>query len=118
MSTLKRSMFGLLVVMASVGCSSMNATSMRMGKVYPSLPAGCPVRFENADYNEASAKYEQVGLVTLSGTSKEPQAWEGVTKQQLEPKVCEIGGQIVTMNGASSGQAVMGMGTGMIQFAV
>jgi len=86
--------------------------------MYPSVPAGCSVRFENLTYQEASAKYDQVGLVSLTGTSDEPQAWEGVTKEKLWPKVCEIGGTVVTMNGAAGGQSVMGMGTGMIQFGV
>ena len=40
----------------------------------------------------------------LTGTSKEPQAWEGITKEKLWPKVCEIGGTVVTMNSAAAGR--------------
>ena len=100
------------------GCSTVNATSMRMGRTYPARPASCDVRYENLTFQEAYAKYEQIGLVSLSGTSDEPQAWEGVTKQKLQPKACELGGTVVTMNASGGQGSVMGMGTGMVQFAV
>lgn len=105
-------------VAALAGCSSLHASGMRMGRLYPARSASCDVRYENLTFQEANAKYEQIGLVSLSGTSDEPQAWEGITKQKLQPKACEIGGTVVTMNGAGGGGSVMGMGTGMVQFAV
>lgn len=99
-------------------CSNVHATGQRTGKIYPRLSDGCPVRFENMSYDEARAAFEQVGLVTLSGTSEQPQSWEGETKDKLWPKVCELGGTVVTPNGAAGGESIMGMGTGLIQFAV
>lgn len=108
----------LLGLVTLAGCSSVHATGQRMGRVFPSLPAGCPVRFENIPHQEAYNRYEQVGLVTLSGTSNQPQSWDGETRDLLAPKVCEIGGSIVTLNAATGGESHMGMGTGMIQFAV
>jgi hypothetical protein len=109
---------GIMVVLAASGCSSIHATAMRMGRTYPGQPEGCAVRFENLTFQEATAKYEQIGLVTLSGTSSEPQTWEGETKARLWPKVCEIGGTVVTPNAAAGGESYVGMGTGMIQFGV
>jgi hypothetical protein len=109
---------GIVAGLAASGCSSIHATAMRMGRTYPGQPEGCTVRFENLTFQEASAKYEQIGLVTLSGTSSEPQVWEGETKARLWPKVCEIGGTIVTPNATAGGESYLGMGTGMIQFGV
>jgi len=106
----------LLVAVCLVGCSPIHATAARTGKVFPSLPPDCPIRFENISHAEASNQYEQVGLVTLTGTSDQPQSWEGETRDLLAPKVCEIGGSIVTMNASFGGDTRMG--TGMIQFVV
>ncbi|MCP3102778.1 hypothetical protein LZ198_28265 [Myxococcus sp. K15C18031901] len=100
------------------GCSNVKATGIRSGKLYPSLAEGCPVRFENLSYQEASATLEMVGLVTLSGATDQPQAWEGETRERLSPKVCELGGTVVTPNGMVSGESYLGLGTGAIQFAV
>lgn len=111
-----RSLWMLMILAA--GCSSVHASSQRVGRLTTPRSPGCEVRFENLTFAEADARYEQVGLVTLSGTSDAPQAWEGDTREQLWPKVCEIGGTIVTPNAMSGGQSVMGMGTGMIQFSV
>jgi hypothetical protein len=108
----------LTAVVVLAGCSSIHAVSQRMGRVFPPKADGCAVRFENLTFQEANAKYEQVGLVTLSGTSSQPQSWEGETRDRLWPKVCEIGGTIVTPNAMASGESVMGGGTGMIQFSV
>lgn len=91
---------------------------MRMGRLYPARSASCDVRYENLTFQEANAKYEQIGLVSLSGTSDEPQAWEGITKQKLQPKACELGGTVVTMNASGGQGSVLGMGTGIVQFAV
>lgn len=54
----------------------------------------------------------------MSGTTNEPQAWEGTTREKLWPKVCVIGGSVVTPNAMAGGQQVGWMGSGMIQFAV
>ncbi|WNG51621.1 hypothetical protein F0U60_51490 [Archangium minus] len=112
----------VLVVVAgmflAVGCSSVRATGQRVGKIYPSLDKGCPVRFENLSYQEASVALEMVGLVTLSGNSDQPQSWGGETQEKLWPKVCELGGTVVTPHAMGTGESIMGMGTGVIQFAV
>lgn len=107
-----------LATFALSACSSIHASGQRVGKLYPSQAEGCEVRFENLDFMEASANFEQVGMVTLSGTSDQPQAWEGETKEKLWPEVCKLGGNIVTPNAMAGGQSTMGMGTGMIQFSV
>src|SRR5262245_37739202 len=111
---------GVLIagLVAWAACSSVHATAQRVGRSYPALATGCPVRFENLTFQEANGRYDQVGLVSLSGTSDEPQGWEGITRDRLWPKVCEIGGTVVTPNAMMGGESVMGRGTGMIQFAV
>lgn len=111
-------LISLAMLFAITGCSTMHATSMRVGRIAPAKAAGCNVRFENLTFQQASAKYEQVGMVTLSGTSTQPQAWKGETKEKLWPKVCEIGGSVVTPNAMAGGETVMGIGTGSIQFSV
>src|SRR5438132_12626132 len=92
------------LVLAASACSNLYATGARVGRIYPSLPAGCAVRFENLTFQEANARYDQVGLVTLSGASNQPQAWEGETRDRLWPKVCEVGGNVVTLNAGASGE--------------
>jgi hypothetical protein len=110
----------VMVVLATTACSTVRATSIRMGRMYPAQGSTCDLRFENLTFQEASAKYEQIGLVQLTGTGEaQPQGWEGDTKAQLAPKACEMGGTVVTVNATSGGSNVgFGMGTGMIQFAV
>jgi len=110
----------VMVVLATTACSTVRATSMRMGRMYPARESTCDLRFENLTFQEASEKYEPIGLVQLTGTREaQPQGWEGDTKAQLTPKACELGGTVVTVNAASGGSNVgLGMGTGMIQFAV
>lgn len=105
---------------ALVGCGpNLHASGMSSGKLQEPLPEGCPVKFENVGFQEAQAKFEQVGMVTLTGTDESYTAfWKGKTKKELWPKVCKLGGTIVTPNGAMAGESVMGVGTGMIQFMV
>ncbi len=106
-----------LLVVSVAACSSLNASAMRTGAVVPGRAANCDVRFDNVDFQAASGKYQQVGMVTLSGTKDQPIAWEGETKQRLQPKACELGGTVVTLN-AGMNQSAAGFGAGMIQFMV
>ena len=81
----------VMVVLATTACSTVRATSIRMGRMYPAQGSTCDLRFENLTFQEASAKYEQIGLVQLTGTGEaQPQGWEGDTKAQLAPKACEM----------------------------
>jgi len=111
--------FGLCVILAMgiAACgSNLRATTMSSGKMFPSQPANCEVKFENLGYQDASAKYDAVGLAQLTGADDEPQAWEGKTKEMLSPKVCAMGGTVVTPNAVAG--VGTGHGTGIIQFAV
>lgn len=103
-----------------LGCSNLHASGMRTGRAYPARAADCAMRFENLTFQEANAKYEQVGLVSLTGVDSEASTWEGETKARLLPKACELGGTVVTPN-AAGGQGsvpIVGYGTGMVQFVV
>lgn len=110
----------LLVAMSSLHCvNTLNVSAMRTGKIYAALPATCPVTFKNLSFQEARGKYEQIGLVSLTGAKEsQPQTWTGKTKEMLQPKVCQMGGHIVTFNASGGSGTVMGMGTNIIQYIV
>src|SRR5262249_40038830 len=52
-----------------VGCGGHQISAIRSGALYPSKGDDCDVRFENLNFQEASSKYEHLGLVTLTGAS-------------------------------------------------
>lgn len=87
---------GVIAMLAPMlGCTHAWAT--RTGRLQPSLPAGCPVRFENLTDSEAKRAYERVGVVVLNREFGEVSpAWEGDTRKALWPKVCALGGNVVT----------------------
>lgn len=67
----------------------------RMGAVYGPKGASCAIRFENLNHQEAYAKYEMLGLVTVYDVES------GLTppvKKQIEREACKIGGDAVTLN--------------------
>src|SRR5580704_2130716 len=57
--------------LAALACGSMSyrVTPARIGALYTSKGDRCGIRFENVTFQEGSSKYENLGLVTLSGTS-------------------------------------------------
>lgn len=110
----------LLLFLTMTGCVSLHTSSQRVGRMVPSAPAGCDVRFENLTFLEAFARHEQVGQVTITGAKTDfPMGWEGKTRDLLWPKVCEMGGTIVVSNAMQGGENLVGgFGTRIIQFSV
>ena len=97
-----------LFVVAAIGCGPhTNVTTIRMGGAYLSRGANCSIRFENLDYQEATSKYEQIGIISLTGTSE----LTDVAKKEVEGEACKIGAHVLTLN-ASVGSET----SGMIQF--
>jgi hypothetical protein len=92
-----------------IGC--VNISSMRNGGLYPPNPSSCKIQFENLNFQEASAAYETLGLITVSGGD----VTEGV-REQVRKKACAMGGDAVSLNGAvDSGSRLVG---NMTQFLV
>jgi|GEM_PF-4122418 len=115
----------LAAILLLVGCNNIDVILHKTGKTYPALSEGCPVRFENLTPQEASvAEYEQVGILTVSGLKKDQlqavQVWDGAVKERLWPKVCELGGSIVTLVAMGGGESdsLFGKATGHAQFLV
>lgn len=94
--------FGLLL-----GCGGGHSVhSARMGAVYTAKPAPCAVRFENLNHQEASAKFDMIGLITVMNMPSSALT-EGV-KRDVEKEACNLGADAVTLN----------VGTGdVLQFA-
>jgi hypothetical protein len=80
---------------------------MRMGALYTSKGDTCAIRFENLSFLEASSKYEQLGMVTLTGTGGTD--FTDPMKHDVEREACKMGADVVSLNGSTPG---------MIQFLV
>ncbi|MGH7297169.1 MAG: hypothetical protein ACRELB_19680 [Polyangiaceae bacterium] len=89
------------------GLGGYQITPIRSGALYPSKGDRCGIRFENLNFQEASAKYESLGLVTLTGTGSD-EFTDGM-KADVEKSACHMGGDVVSVNAST---------TGMFQFMV
>jgi hypothetical protein len=74
---------------------------MRAGALYTSKGDACGIRFENVSFQEGSSKYEQLGLVTLSGTTGDD--FTDAMKKDVEKAACHMGGDAVSVNGSAPG---------------
>jgi hypothetical protein len=105
----------------SFGCGGgpTRATSIRLGTApRTTLPPSCTVRFEDIRTTEAAKRYEHLGYVALERPSDEPRAWDGATREKLTPRVCDLGGSIVTLSLMMDHEPTENWGTGHVQFAV
>ena len=89
------------VVAALAACSSYRVTPIRSGALYPSRGGACAVEFQNLNFQEASAKYENLGLVTLSGTDGDE--FTAPMKKDVEQAACKMGGDHVSLNASAPG---------------
>lgn len=80
---------------------SYQVTPARIGALYPSKGDKCAIRFENLNFQEASAKYEQLGLVTLTGTGSDE--FTDPMKADVEKSACHMGGDAVSLNASTNG---------------
>jgi hypothetical protein len=93
-----------LVVLA--GCSgasssSYQVTPIRSGAIYTSKGAACAIQFQNLSFQEGSAKYENLGLVSLTGTSGDE--FTAAMKKDVERAACKMGGDAVSLNASGPG---------------
>ncbi len=97
--------FLLLSCLALVACGSMTSgyrvTPMRTGALYTSKGDVCGIRFENVNFQEGSAKYEQLGLVSLSGTTGDD--FTDAMKKDVEKAAGPRGGDAVSVNASAPG---------------
>jgi hypothetical protein len=90
-----------LVAVAACGSTSYRVTPVRAGALYTSKGDRCGIRFENVNFQEGSSKYENLGLVTLSGTSGDD--FTDPMKADVEKAACHMGGDAVSLNGSGPG---------------
>lgn len=92
------------IAVALVGLSAASAScagghrvmTSRMGAVYGPKGASCALRFENLNHQEAYAKYEMLGLVTVYDMPSSEVT--PAVKKDIEREACKIGGDAVTLN--------------------
>ena len=95
---------GLWVAASAVaGCSSFNytVTPIRSGALYTSKGDRCGIRFDNLTFLEGSAKYENLGMVTLSGGRSDE--FSDSMKADIEKAACHMGGDAVSLNASGPG---------------
>ena len=100
----------LLAATLSYGCGP-NISSVRMGAIYSPKDAACHVTFENLDYQHATAAYDQIGLITVSGGDLTDKV-----RDQVRQKACRLGADALSLNAAADfGSSLVGP---MTQFMV
>ena len=87
----------------SVACGSLSyrVTPIRSGALYTSKGDRCGIRFENVNFQEGSSKYENLGLVTLTGTAGDD--FTDSMKADVEKAACHMGGDAVSLNASTPG---------------
>jgi hypothetical protein len=102
---------GWMVAALALGACGPNISSIRAGAIYPPKPASCSVTFENMNYQQATAAYEQLGLITVSNGDVTDKV-----REQVRQKACRMGGDAVSLNAAvDTGSSLVG---NMTQFLV
>ena len=86
---------------AATGCAAYRVTPVRSGALYTSKGDRCGIRFENVNFQEGSSKYENLGMVTLSGASGDD--FTDPMKADVEKAACHMGGDAVSLNGSGPG---------------
>jgi hypothetical protein len=80
---------------------SYQVTPVRIGALYPSKGDRCGIRFENLNFQEASSKYENLGMVSLTGTGSDE--FTDAMKADVERSACHMGGDVVSVNASTNG---------------
>lgn len=92
----------LLAVVATTACGlAYNVTPIRSGALYTSKGDRCGIRFENVNFQEGTSKYENLGLVTLTGTTGDD--FTDAMKADVEKAACHMGGDAVSLNASAPG---------------
>jgi hypothetical protein len=94
-----------LVFMSVAACgapgSSYRVSPARVGALKASKGAGCKIQFQNLNFQEASAKYENLGLISLTGVDSDE--FTDVMKKDVERAACKMGGDSVSLNASAPG---------------
>jgi hypothetical protein len=91
-----------VALLALAGCmSAYRVTPIRSGALYPSKGAACTVQFQNLNFQEGSAKYENLGLISLSGAGGDE--FTPPMKKDVERAACKMGGDAVSLNASAPG---------------
>jgi hypothetical protein len=94
--------FGLALVVGASACGlAYHVTPIRSGALYTSKGDRCGMRFENVNFQEGSSKYENLGLVTLTGTTGDD--FTDSMKADVEKAACHMGGDAVSLNASAPG---------------
>jgi hypothetical protein len=91
----------LALVATTAACSAYRVTPVRSGALYTSKGDRCGIRFDNVNFQEGSSKYENLGLVTLTGTSGDD--FTDPMKADVEKAACHMGGDAVSLNASVPG---------------
>ena len=92
----------VLLVLAAEGCMSRyRVTPIRSGALYPSKGEACAVQFQNLNFQEGASKYENLGLITLSGTDSDE--FTPQMKKDVERAACKMGADAVSLNASGPG---------------
>ncbi len=85
--------------------------AQRVNGLYESRPDDCEIRFENIPAADAMAKYDHIGMVTITGSGSNDFTPE--LKERVRQEACKLGGQVVTFN-ASNDAGMVGMSQFMV----
>ena len=96
------SLLALLSLGALAACTtSYRITPVRSGALYPSKGAACTVQFQNLNFQEGSAKYENLGLISLTGSGSDE--FTPQMKKDVERAACKMGADAVSLNASAPG---------------
>lgn len=98
-----RALIAAVVSLAALSCTPGGHRIMaaRMGAVYGPKGPACALRFENLNHQEAYAKYEMLGLLTVYDV--ESSDITPAIKKDVEREGCKMGGDAVTLNASVPG---------------
>src|ERR1700688_4820701 len=97
-----RTLLALLAATTLAGCAGgglgggYTVTPTRVGALYASKAEACAARFENLTFLEASSKYENLGMISLTGASSDE--FTDPMKHDVERAACKMGGDVVSLN--------------------
>ena len=97
--------YGLLLAVALVACAHGKASSdvsiavMQTGSFYPPLADDCPVELVNGQHIAilTSGQFDQLGLITLTGTSSEIKSALSKLPGAVAVAACRMGGTAVSI---------------------
>ncbi len=104
------SCFCLLAVVSTSCVPSLQVQAVRVGALAPAKPAGCPAKIADIDIAVAMYRYQQVGMLVISGESNLTPEVE----KRVRSEACALGGETVVFNASTSAAG----GGGFLQFMV